>query len=102
MDHIAAKVQNGIKRLDAVGPADWRDRINLDTLDVHSLSDCVLGQVFGDYGEGMDALFPGHRWLSDGINEEHGFEAPTDRLTGNRQYASVTAAWKIALTPVLV
>lgn len=102
MNHIAEKVQNGIRVLDTHGPADWRERINLDTLDVHSLDDCVLGQVFGSYGEGMDALFPGQRWLSNGVNVEHGFEAPMDRLSGDRQYASVTAEWKLALTPVLV
>jgi len=99
MNHFDIKVQAGIALLDTYGPTDWRERINLDTLDLHSLTDCVLGQVYGDYADGMDSLFPGESgWLWNETNEEHGFEAPMDRITGNRQYASLTAAWKAHLT----
>jgi hypothetical protein len=34
----------------------WRKQINLETLDIASSCDCVLGQVFGSYSEGCDRL----------------------------------------------
>lgn len=34
----------------------WRGLINLSRLDMSSTSECVLGQVFDDYNEGLEAL----------------------------------------------
>lgn len=35
---------------------NWRNSINLRTLDLTQVEDCVLGQVFGDYYEGLYKL----------------------------------------------
>lgn len=39
-------VAHGVAWLDANCP-DWRQRVNLETLNIRSWSKCVLGQVFG-------------------------------------------------------
>lgn len=50
-----------VARLD-VCAADWPDRVDVDTLNMSSHHDCVLGQVFGDYDRGLYALYGGSYW----------------------------------------
>lgn len=47
---------DAVARLDAVVP-DWRTRVDPDRLDMDDLRRCVIGQVFGDYGRGVDELY---------------------------------------------
>lgn len=96
MATIAENVQNGIRLLDTSGPENWRERIDTGTLDLASLDNCILGQVFGSYSKGMDALFNGN-WLFNETNAEYGFEAPEDEDTGKRGYAALREAWLLAL-----
>jgi len=49
-------MMRGIALLDEHGPADWRERINPYTLDIQSGHNCVLGQLYGVYSRGADAL----------------------------------------------
>lgn len=42
---IEQRVDNGIEALDRVGPAGWRERLDLDRLDVGSPDDCVIAQL---------------------------------------------------------
>jgi len=49
-------MMRGIALLDAYGPADWRERINLYTLDIQHSDVCVLGQLYGSYSKGADYL----------------------------------------------
>ena len=47
----------GANRLDHAGLAmEWAKEINLSELNMYSLWECVLGQVFGNYGDGMSEL----------------------------------------------
>ena len=39
-------------------PADWRDNIDPSRLDMASASRCILGQLFGSYSAGLNALRP--------------------------------------------
>lgn len=55
MSNYAERVAAGIAVLNENKPG-WHDFINLDTLDLCSLSECVLGQVFGSYIAGTDEL----------------------------------------------
>ena len=52
---LSARAHNGALFLDARLPG-WHRSIMLDQLDLASTCDCVLGQLFGDYGEGMHRL----------------------------------------------
>lgn len=49
-------VKRGARVLDAGGPLNWREKINVDTLDIVSTTLCPLGQVFGRYWDGRDRL----------------------------------------------
>lgn len=51
-DAVAA----GMRLLDERGPADWMQRIDLDRLDITYASRCVLGQVYGTFAVGAEAL----------------------------------------------
>lgn len=57
-----ARVERGAALLDEKGPDGWRDRIDLDRLNMSDTSWCVLGQVYsgvttwGGYGEGLRVL----------------------------------------------
>lgn len=84
-DYTAA-VQRGVALLDAKGPPGWRDRIDLDTLDIGSLTLCVLGQVYGHYYKGLRAL-------GDDANPYHlGFATE-----GLLAWRALTQAWREAL-----
>lgn len=84
MSKFDAKIAAGIKLLDNHVGSSWRDSINLDTLNLGSCSVCVLGQVFGDYQEGLDELD-----LEEGY--DYGFNTMSGDMT------ELTAAWKVAL-----
>jgi hypothetical protein len=50
-------VDNGVEVLgEYFGNTSWVDNINLETLEMHDANECVLGQVFGHYGTGLDAM----------------------------------------------
>ena len=78
--------------LDKVKPG-WEQRINVETLNLESAMECVLGQLYGSYADGLSALWPRQQvgwqrlsWSSydewDQMAEAHGFEAPLgDRCT---------------------
>jgi hypothetical protein len=41
-------VAAGIAWLDRNVPGDWRSRVNLRTLNIENMTECILGQVFRD------------------------------------------------------
>jgi hypothetical protein len=83
-----AAVARGAAVLDERGPAGWRDTvlaaIREDRLDMASAQCCVLGHVFGSYGDGWRALAtnPLLEW-----GRQHGFAGGMDG------WADLAAAW---------
>lgn len=67
------------------GSVCWVDEVDPDTLDMYSITRCVLGQVFGDWNEGLTALR---------INPEdavkYGFDTPTPTPA---QWLLLQTAW---------
>lgn len=55
LNEINDRVARGADLLSEKRPG-WYDLINLDTLDISSVADCVLGQTYGDYGSGLIKL----------------------------------------------
>ena len=88
-DTIAVRVARGAALLDAKRPG-WEHEIDLRRLDLGSWCDCVVGQLFGDYSDGLGALGI-HYW---GIS--HGFSS------GSGMYAGLTRAWKRLIRERLV
>jgi hypothetical protein len=87
-DRVAGRVAAGAARLDKHEPG-WADRIDLDQLDLSSDCRCVLGQLHGDYGDGLAALCIE---FGTGASRELGFNyavGDPDDLT-----AELTAAWR--------
>ena len=46
---VEQRVQRGIAYLDLFGPENWRGLVDPSSLQMSTRSDCVAGQVFGDY-----------------------------------------------------
>lgn len=56
MATVEERVASGAYMLDVhVGP-EWRDKIDLNRLETRSCEDCVLGQVYGEYSNGLVML----------------------------------------------
>ena len=54
---LEESVARGVELLDAVRPG-WRGEIQRVRLDMADGFHCILGQLYGDYGNGLDALWP--------------------------------------------
>lgn len=52
---LTEAIERGATRLDAAAPG-WVAAIDIARLDVRSATDCVLGQIFGDYATGKERL----------------------------------------------
>lgn len=50
------EIAAGAALLDEKLPPDWRTCVDVDTLDLLSMTQCVLGQLFGTYEHGALAL----------------------------------------------
>lgn len=89
-------VQGGVKYLDREHPG-WRDKVDLDRLDLSNGHRCVIGQVTGCYNH----YFGQHEEV-DPI--ALGFKVPLQMtplgfgITEERLYMHLTNAWKRELT----
>ena len=55
---IQARVDRGVEKLDAdLGPV-WVNRVDLSNLRMYSSYTCVAAQLFGEYNEAVEALWP--------------------------------------------
>jgi hypothetical protein len=57
----------------------WREKIDVEKLDMGEWANCILGQVFGDYYKGFKELFDSpaseYEWVSYGRDEVFGSRA---------------------------
>jgi hypothetical protein len=93
LHYVHQRVQRGAVLLDERFPG-WVDDVNLSTLDMHSLDDCVLGQVAHarldvnevstGWGAGMEYLF---KSTDSYVSEAYGFD-------GVQEYGALGAAWR--------
>ena len=91
---IPARVARGMALLDTYGPSDWRERINIETLDVGSRERCVLGQICGDYHHAPFHLRLFFRRVRNGFYGPHiGYRETM------KYYDALTSAWVEALRP---
>lgn len=84
MSDFKSVVANGMSFLDAEKPG-WRSELNLSRLNVASCDVCVLGQLFGDYDDGLTEL-----GIDNTEAKRYGFNTDGDM-------SALTAAWKEAL-----
>lgn len=109
IEETAAKaVAAGMVWLDENAPG-WRDKIDIEALDVADCQLCVLGQIYGDYSNAPPSARYGENahwadadaaadWLAPSRGFDHGW---ADRkATGDRsflRYANLNEAWRKAL-----
>lgn len=83
-------VLRGIELLDRQVPG-WRDRIDWDKLDMTNCYKCILGQLFGEYSEGVEELgaLPG---------SHYGFDAPPYLGSGitSKYFTELAELWRQA------
>lgn len=79
MRRFEEQVKRGIALLDKKKPG-WRNKVNINELQMHDCSACILGQVFGNYGLGLKYLCGG--WTFDVIKYSNGFSSTP--FTGNK------------------
>jgi hypothetical protein len=85
---IAERVARGAALLDARVPG-WVDKVNEDTLNIRSMGDCVLGQVFGAYWIGVKAL-----GLKEGFFDTPAGEGGFNLLYTITEYPLLTEEWR--------
>lgn len=92
---VQERVQKGVEFLNEAAP-EWWKVIDLGRLNLHSPCDCVLGQLFGDFGRALgDELDLSHT-QSRILGFDIAFELEPDlKLT---EYQQLTQAWKEAIT----
>jgi len=84
-----ARVADGARLLDAYMP-DWASRIDLSILDLENVERCILGQLYGDYLEGLYRL---HLCFQQTV--DNGFTTPVSSwLPEKGRFRSLTRCWK--------
>jgi hypothetical protein len=84
IEDVVSRIPEGMALLDAYDP-DWVSKIDLNILDMYDYNHCILGQLFGDYRTGRDALD-----IASGDGKWYGF----DQETGySKNWAILDKAW---------
>mgnify|MGYP001564744249 FL=1 len=83
-------VERGAEVLDRVYPGWWR-KIDLDRLDMKDCSDCLLGQLYGDYRSGLVKIGLPERPIWESI--EWGFDADVITLVEDPNFSILRNAW---------
>lgn len=85
------RMRKGVKLLNEQAPG-WHRKVKISTLDLSSNDNCILGQVFGEYTNGLELL-------DINSNDEtrngpaHGFSLCSEEWT-NERIADMTEWWK--------
>lgn len=87
IEELAANANRGAELLDEVRPG-WAIEIDLTTLDMASADYCVLGQLYGEYDDGLFELE-----LTGNEQSENGFNSP-DWANFTESCRVLTPLWK--------
>ena len=82
--------QRGALFLDERCP-NWFSKIDIKTLDLGSCEQCVLGQLFGSYADGLAMLYS-----DSGVRDDAEFGFATDEIDGD-EYPRLSTAWKLEI-----
>ncbi|QFG25422.1 hypothetical protein [Actinomadura sp. WMMB 499] len=83
---LGKRAERGAELLDKARPG-WEKEVNLYRLDMMRTDDCVIGQLFGDWGNGLLKL-----GLNGDGSAEHGFNLGD--LAGDYTYTVLTGIWR--------
>jgi hypothetical protein len=85
------RIARGAAFLDEKQPG-WRERIDLEALNLASLENCVLGQVFGHFDGGFAALADAGL-VADVATLDYGFDVNGDE-DDDGWYSVLTQEWR--------
>ncbi len=94
MNNCGVRADKGAKLLDELAPG-WADKVDLETLLITSTDRCIIGQLFGDWGTGMDGLtklsgiefyWGSGAEISRLNQEEYGFELTHEEYMSENAY----------------
>lgn len=91
---LKARVAAGAAYLDEVRPG-WHDAVNVERLSMDHPEDCVIGQVFGDYDDYVNAQGIG-RDLAEGLGLFSQYQGDTADWLNS--YAILTDLWREVIT----
>lgn len=84
-------IQEGAELLDMYfgSRKKWINKIDVDSIDMESNEECIIGQLFGDFWDGTDMIF---NKLDVNIS---GYDVPTCfQSSGNSPLGCPTSEWK--------
>jgi hypothetical protein len=94
LNTITCRVRRGAVLLDQEQP-DWFEEIDTRTLDVRYTEVCPLGQLYGSYEDGLDALHLHLPWRYGFIRSPFSMLLRKANSTGAiADYAMLNAAWR--------
>lgn len=93
MNHFSEEIAKGIALLDAKDPG-WVNLISVDALTMSDVHNCVLGQLYGDYYDGVGIL------LLDDYTSDCGFDVSGEKLRLPAPWHSLTSEWKQAILDI--
>ena len=88
MSSTSPRIERGAALLDTAAPG-WEGKIDLNTLDLSSGWYCVVGQVYGDYIDGLAEL--------NGEAEEQPWKYGFESMAAE-SYDSLTDKWRRFIT----
>ena len=83
---LVARIRVGAELLDTQRPG-WEHELALDRLDLSDCQECVLGQLYGSYSSGKDALDLAYGY-------KHGFTIEGVHYSRVAKWSSLTLAWQ--------
>jgi hypothetical protein len=98
MAEARKRVANGAELMNEFRPG-FRDRVALTSLDISSAGACMLGQEYGDFSDGLDALRKDVRAAGRSVGnyfaQDHGFQDGYAEDYGiSVSYEALTIAWR--------
>lgn len=86
------RVKRGAALLDEKHPG-WAEKIDKLLLDMNDCYDCVLGQLYGEYFDGREALGLTHGWYHGFDNSVNTDISPSEELPVLAVYEHLNTLW---------
>lgn len=90
---LAERIARGVDLLDEKHPG-WDHNIDLDRLNIVDQRSCVLGQVFGYYGDGLETLGLSGSQFNNDTGAPYGFDLFGDEWFSGEREEELDRLWR--------
>lgn len=94
MSTVAKRVAKGAALLERKHGADWRSKIDPESLDMADSCKCILGQLYDGTYEDMDGFDGGRKKLRIRFAERYGFDTEGWYSNSAVSWKELEDAWK--------